>query len=57
MYVSFIIVKHAILTVSFQIIIVFVNNANVTEEKNQAIIYKMAIVYRSYCRMESSLPM
>ena len=45
MYVSFILEKHPILTVSFQIIIAFVNNANATEDKNHAIIYKMAIIY------------
>ena len=35
MYVSFIVVKniYQILTVSFQIIIAFINNANATEEK------------------------
>ena len=57
MYVSCILVKHQILTVSFQIIFAFVNNTNVTEDKNHAIIYKMAIVYRSYCRMECSFRM
>jgi len=34
------------LTVSFQIIIVFVNNAKVSEDKNHAVIYKMAIKKR-----------
>ena len=43
--------------VSFEIIIAFVNNTNVAEDKNQAIIYKMATVYQSYCRMECSFPM
>ena len=41
MYVSFILVKHlSNLTVSFQILIAFVNNAN-AKDKNHAIIYKM----------------
>ena len=37
---------------SFQIIIASVNNTNVSEDKNHAIIYKMATIYRSYCQME-----
>ena len=45
------------LTVSFQIIIAFVNNANMTEDNNHAIIYKMAIVYRSYCQLDCSFCM
>ena len=41
MYVSFILVNiYPILTVSFQIIIAFVNNANVTENKNLVILSK-----------------
>ena len=43
--------------VSFLIIIAFVNNTNVTEDKNHAIIYKMATVYQSYCQMECSFAM
>ena len=43
---SFILVKHHILTLGFQIKIAVVNNTNMSEDKNRAIIYKMAIVYR-----------
>ena len=58
MYVSFILEKHLfILMVSFQIIIAFLNNANATEDKDHAIMYKMAIVYRSSCLLECSFHM
>ena len=43
MYFSFIFVKISNFAVSFQIIIAFVNNVNMIEDKNDAIIYKMAI--------------
>ena len=44
--------------VSFKSIILSVNNANMSEGKNYAIIYKMAtqFIIKKYCRMEYYVP-
>ena len=65
----YILVKYLSNFDSFKIMIGFVKNANVTEDKNHAIIYKlicnllyamiykMATICQSYCRLECSFPM